>query len=209
MYNAGYYLAQGFANGIKAGEYWVKIAGKEIGEAALKAAKAALQEKSPSKKAFKIGAYFTEGFANGISDKTSMAVKSSDSMAKSTLLTVQDAITKTGDLIGSGVDARPTIRPIVDLTDVKTGAAAVSGLFSNIQTVGVRSSLNSINVAMNSKLQNGTNNDIISAINKLGSGLENNRGDTYNLGGFTYDDGSEVAEAVGTLIRYAKIGKRV
>ena len=209
MYNAGYYLAQGFANGIKAGEYWVKIAGKEIGEAALEAAKAALQEKSPSKKAFKIGAYFTEGFANGISDKTSMAVKSSDSMAKSTLLTVQDAITKTGDLIGSGVDARPTIRPIVDLTDVKTGAAAVSGLFSNIQTVGVRSSLNSINVAMNSKLQNGTNNDIISAINKLGSGLENNRGDTYNLGGFTYDDGSEVAEAVGTLIRYAKIGKRV
>ena len=209
MYNAGYYLAQGFANGIKAGEYWVKIAGKEIGEAALEAAKAALQEKSPSKKAFKIGAYFTEGFANGISDKTSMAVKSSDSMAKSTLLTVQDAITKAGDLIGSGVDAQPTIRPIVDLTDVKTGAAAVSGLFSNIQTVGVRSSLNSINVAMNSKLQNGTNNDIISAINKLGSGLENNRGDTYNLGGFTYDDGSEVAEAVGTLIRYAKIGRRV
>ena len=209
MYNAGYYLAQGFANGIKAGEYWVKIAGKEIGEAALKSAKAALQEKSPSKKAFKIGAYFTEGFANGISDKTSMAVKSSDSMAKSTLLTVQDAITKAGDLIGSGVDAHPTIRPIVDLTDVKTGAAAVSGLFNNVQTVGVRSSLNSINVAMNSKLQNGSNDDIISAINKLGAGLENNRGDTYNLGGFTYGDGSEVAEAVGTLVRYAKIGRRV
>ena len=209
MYNAGYYLAQGFANGIKAGEYWVKIAGKEIGEAALKAAKAALQEKSPSKKAFKIGAYFTEGFANGISDKTSMAVKSSDSMAKSTLLTVQDAIAKAGDLIGSGVDAQPTIRPIVDLTDVKTGAAAVSGLFSSVQTVGVRSNLNAINVAMNSKPQNGSNDDIISAINKLGDGLENNRGDTYNFGNFTYDDGSEVANAVGTLIRYAKIGRRV
>lgn len=209
MYNAGYYLAQGFANGIKAGEYWVKIAGKEIGEAALKAAKAALQEKSPSKKAFKIGAYFTEGFANGISDKTSMAVKSSDSMAKSTLLTVQDAIAKAGDLIGSGVDAQPTIRPIVDLTDVKTGAAAVSGLFSSVQTVGVRSNLNAINVAMNSKPQNGSNDDIISAINKLGDGLENNRGDTYNFGNFTYDDGSEVTNAVGTLIRYAKIGRRV
>ena len=61
---------------------------------------------------------------------------------------------------------------------------------------------------MNSKLQNGSNDDIISAINKLGAGLENNRGDTYNLGGFTYGDGSEVAEAVGTLVRYAKIGRR-
>ena len=62
---------------------------------------------------------------------------------------------------------------------------------------------------MNSKPQNGSNDDIISAINKLGDGLENNRGDTYNFGNFTYDDGSEVANAVGTLIRYAKIGRRV
>ena len=50
---------------------------------------------------------------------------------------------------------------------------------------------------------------MISAINKLGTQLESSRGDTYNFGDFTYDDGSEVADAIGTLIRYAKIGRRV
>ena len=157
----------------------------------------------------KSGASIDEGLALGMSKNTSMVVTSAKNVASNATTTIQDAVTKAGDLINSSVDAQPTIRPVVDLSDVKTGAAAVSGLFSNVQTVGVRSSLNSINVAMNSKLQNGSNDDIISAINKLGAGLENNRGDTYNLGGFTYDDGSEVAEAVGTLIRYAKIGRRV
>ena len=61
----------------------------------------------------------------------------------------------------------------------------------------------------NRKLQNGTNDDVVSAINKLRAGLDNNRGDTYNFGDFTYDSGSEVADAVGTLIRYARIGRRV
>ena len=209
LYKTGKYLMLGLGNGIYDNKDYVVNNAKIVAKAAANAINSELQVNSPSKVTMKSGASIDEGLALGMSKNTSMVVTSAKNVASNATTTIQDAVTKAGDLINSSVDAQPTIRPIVDLTDVKTGAAAVSGLFSNVQTVGVRSSLNSINVAMNSKLQNGSNDDIISAINKLGAGLENNRGGTYNLGGFTYDDGSEVAEAVGTLIRYAKIGRRV
>ena len=209
MNGAGYYLAKGLADGIKNGKYIVKIAGKTIAEAALEAAKKALDENSPSKEAYKIGAYFTKGFAIGVDDNAYISKRNASSMANGVLKTVHDAIAKAGNLMDSGVDTQPTIRPIVDLTEVKTGAKAVNGIFGDLQSVGIRSSLDSINVAMNGKLQNGSNDDVISAINKLGTQLESSRGDTYNFGDFTYDDGSEVADAIGTLIRYAKIGRRV
>ena len=209
MNRAGYYLAKGLADGIKNGKYIVKIAGKTIAEAALEAAKKALDENSPSKEAYKIGAYFTKGFAIGVDDNAYISKRNASSMANGALKTVHDAIEKAGNLMDSGADTQPTIRPIVDLTEVKTGAKAVNGIFGDLQTVGIRSSLDSINVAMNGKLQNGSNDDVISAINKLGTQLESSRGDTYNFGDFTYDDGSEVADAIGTLIRYAKIGRRV
>ena len=209
MNRAGYYLAKGLADGIKNGKYIVKIAGKTIAEAALEAAKKALDENSPSKEAYKIGAYFTKGFAIGVEDNAYISKRNASSMANGVLKTVHDAIAKAGNLMDSGVDTQPTIRPIVDLTEVKTGAKAVNGIFGDLQSVGIRSSLDSINVAMNGKLQNGSNDGVISAINKLGTQLESSRGDTYNFGDFTYDDGSEVADAIGTLIRYAKIGRRV
>ena len=209
MNRAGYYLAKGLADGIKNGKYIVKIAGKTIAEAALEAAKKALDENSPSKEAYKIGAYFTKGFAIGVDDNAYISKRNASSMANGALKTVHDVIAKAGNLMDSGVDTQPTIRPIVDLTEVKTGAKAVNGIFGDLQSVGIRSSLDSINVAMNGKLQNGSNDDVISAINKLGTQLESSRGDTYNFGDFTYDDGSEVADAIGTLIRYAKIGRRV
>ena len=62
---------------------------------------------------------------------------------------------------------------------------------------------------MNRKLQNGSNDDVISAINRLNDSLEGNRGDTYNFAGITYDNGDEISNAVQTLVRAAKMGRRV
>ena len=113
------------------------------------------------------------------------------------------------DSLNSDIDAQPTIRPVIDLTDVQTGANALNGMFNGVQTIGVRSNLNAINSAINAKLQNGSNDDVISAIDKLRDSLETNRGDVYNFGDFTYDDGDNISDAVRTLVRAAKMGRRV
>ena len=209
FYDAGTYCVQGFAYGIEIKTYIVEDIAYKMGEKAAKAAKKAIDSNSPSKVFMKIGTYVPQGFAIGIGSLSDKVEGAATKMAKTAINGTRSAMTTLLDTLNTDMDMQPTIRPVVDLSDVRTGAAAVSGIFGNVQTVGVRSNLNAINLAMNSRSQNRGNDDIISAINKLGAGLENSRGDTYNFGDFTYDDGSNVADAVGTLIRYAKIGRRV
>ena len=209
FYAAGKYLVEGFATGIRLYSWVSEKAASSMAQKAIDAANKTLDENSPSKVFIKIGGYVARGFGIGINRDSSIAEEAASSMASGAINKVRSAISDIGNMISNDIDAQPTIRPIVDLTDVKTGAAAASGMFDSLNTIGVRSNLNAITVAMNGKLQNGSNDDVISAINKLGTQLESSRGDTYNFGDFTYDDGSEVADAIGTLIRYAKIGRRV
>lgn len=209
FYSAGSYLVGGFAAGISDNAYKAAAKAKAMAEAAEKAARDALKINSPSKVFKEIGSGIPEGFAMGIgmlggdvkqsvTDMASTAIKST----RSTMGTILDALSE-------DMDAQPTIRPVIDLTDVQTGANAINGMLNGAQTIGVRSNLNAINSAINAKLQNGSNDDVISAINKLRDGLETNRGDVYNFGDFTYDDGDNISDAVRTLVRAAKMGRRV
>ena len=60
------------------------------------------------------------------------------------------------------------------------------------------------------KTQNGNNNaDIVSALKDLQNSVANSGGNTYTINGITYDDGSNVANAIGTLVRAAKIERRI
>ena len=61
---------------------------------------------------------------------------------------------------------------------------------------------------MNSR-QNGSNGDVISAIKDLGSKLGNMSGNTYNVNGVTYDDGSNISDAVKALVHAARVERRI
>ena len=211
MYQAGVYVLEGFKGGLKDPDMLKEIyyAGWHAGREAVDGVNAGAKNGSPSKATRQSGIYVGEGFVLGLESMYSSVRDSGTELGASAIDGTRSAMSTLLDTLNTDMDMQPTIRPVVDLSDVRTGAAAVSGIFGNVQTVGVRSNLNAINLAMNSRSQNRSNDDIISAINKLGDGLANNRGDTYNFGDFTYDDGSNVANAVGELIRYAKIGRRV
>ena len=209
FYNAGSYLVTGFCNGISENSYKAEAKAKAMAEAAVKAAREALDINSPSKVFKEIGSGIPEGFAIGIGMLGNKVDASVTKMASSAINSGKKAMAIVLDALNSDMDSQPTIRPVVDLTDVKTGASAISGMFNGVQTVGVRSNLGAISTTMNAKLQNGSNDDIISAINKLNDNLENNRGDTYHFGNFTYDDSSNINDAVQTLVRAAIMGRRV
>ena len=67
----------------------------------------------------------------------------------------------------------------------------------------------SISTSMNSR-QNIGASDIISAIKSLSSSIANGQGGVvYNVNGVTYDDGSNIADAISTLVRAAKIERRI
>ena len=208
FYNAGSYLVTGFKNGISENSYKAAAQAKAMAEAAVEAARKALKINSPSKVFKEIGSGIPEGFAMGIGMLGSSVDNSVDAMASTAIDSARSAMGTILDALNSDMDAQPTIRPVIDLTNVKNGANAIGGMFAGVQAVGVQSNLSAINVAMNRRLQNGANDDIVSAINKLNDGLDGSRGDTYNFAGITYSNGDEISEAVQTIVRAAKMGRR-
>ena len=209
FYSAGSYLVTGFCNGISENSYKAAAKAEAMAEAAAEAARKALKINSPSKVFREIGSGIPEGFAMGIGMLGGEVTGAVDSMASSAINATRSAMTTVLDALNGDMDTQPTIRPVVDLSDVQTGADAINGLLNGAQTVGVQSNLRAIGSTMNAMSQNGKNDDVISAINKLRDKLDG-VGNTYNtVNGVTYDDGSNVTDAVETLVRYARIGRRV
>lgn len=209
FYNAGSYLVSGFCNGISENSYRAAAKASAMAYAAEQAARSSLKIHSPSRVFREIGSRIPEGFAIGIGMLGSDVRNSVNDMTASAISSTRRAMSTILDALNGDIGSQPTIRPVIDLTDVRDGANNIQSLLGGANTVGVRADLNAIGSTMNRRIQNGTTDDIISAINKLNDGLANNRGDTYNFGDFTYDDGSNISDAVQTLVRAARMGRRV
>ena len=150
-----------------------------------------------------------EGFAMGI-DKFSYMVKSSVSnMGDSAINGINKAISNIASVVNTDIDTQPTIRPILDLSDISGGMRKLNGMFNTNSSVGVLANVGSISTMMNQRSQNGGNTDVVSAIDKLRSDFNSADRATYNINGITYDDGSNLRDAIETIIRYASIERRV
>ena len=209
FYNGGSYLVTGFCNGITDNTFRAKASVEAMAEESIKTARKALRINSPSKVFKKIGSGIPEGFAMGIDMLAGEVTGAVSGMAFSAINTTRNAMSTVLDAMNTDMDTQPTIRPVIDLSNVQTGADAINGLLNGTHRIGVQSNLGAIGSTMNAMRQNGNNDDIIYAINKLRDKLDG-IGNTYNtVNGLTYDDGSNVTDAVETLVRYAKIGRRV
>ena len=208
FYDAGKYLVEGFASGITDTTWKAEAEAKAMARAAVRAAEEELGEHSPSKVFYRVGDYAGQGFINALSDYGRKSYSASAEMARSAKQGLSDSISKIKDVISSDIDARPTIRPVLDLSDLKTGMGAVNGLFNSRESLGVVANVGAINARMNRNIQNGTNGEVVSAINQLRKDLGENVGNVYNIDGVTYDDGSNISEAVKELVRAARVERR-
>ena len=206
--SAGSYLAQGFASGIRSGSFAASVAARAMANAAKNAAAKALDEHSPSKVGYKIGDFFGVGFTNGIANNFVDSSRAGTKMADNAKEALINAVSKMSNILDSDVDVQPVITPVLDLSNVTSGAASISSLLGGTQSVGVRSNLNAINTAMKLN-QNGQNDDIISAIDKLRKELGNlNSGDTYSING-VYASDDDIVDAIKTIVRAVKVERRV
>ena len=204
---AGKYAVDGFADGISANTYKARAKAKAMADAASEAAAKALDERSPSKVFYGIGDYAGVAFVNALKDHTTKAYKASFEMASKAKSGLSDAVAKISDVVNSDIDAQPTIRPVLDLSDVRAGASSISGMFGANPSIGVMSNVRAITSMMNGN-QNGGNDDVISAIKDLGNKISGKTGDTYQINGITYNDDSNVSDAVATLVRAVRVERR-
>ena len=210
FYLAGENAAAGFANGLNSSnsKFKVRVAATAIAQAAEYAAKKELDEHSPSKKFEKIGDFAGQGFVNALDKYRSISHNAGSRMADSAIKGVSGAISKIKDAIEGKIDSQPTIRPVLDLSDVNSGVGTLNGMLSMTPSFGVNANLGAI-TSMMSERQNGDNSDIVSAIADLKKSMSNRPGDVYNVNGITYDDGSNITEAVKSLVHAAKIERRI
>lgn len=134
---AGTYLVEGFADGISENTYRAEAKARAMARAAAEAAEDELDEHSPSRVGYHIGDFFGLGFVNAIGTYAVKAYNASADMAKSAKTGLGNAIAKVKDMIDNGVDTQPTIRPILDLSDVEEKSHRLNTLFSRSQALTV------------------------------------------------------------------------
>lgn len=203
---AGTNFIQGFANALKDPDNKVYNAAYRIGEKAVTAINTATDVHSPSRETYKTGKFFDLGFINGIKEYANRVYSESYSVGDEAKNGLTNAISRIANIMDSEMDTSPTIRPVLDLSDIQNGVGTLDSMFGS-PSIGVMSNLNAISSGMVSNGQN--SGEIVNAINKLRKDLGSVTSNTYNINGVTYDDGSEIQEAVGTLVRAARIERRM
>lgn len=209
FYNAGAYLVQGFCNGISENTFRARAVASAMASAAASAAKAELDEHSPSRVGYEIGDFFGIGFVNGIVDTVSKAKTAGSDVANAAKTGLSNAVARIQEMVDTGIDTQPTIRPVLDLSNVESGASVLNGLFNNQASIGVLANAGTISTMMQNKNQNGANDDVIMAIDKLRNKLDSVGNTYYTIDGITYSNGTEVADAITSLTRAIKMEGRV
>jgi tape measure domain-containing protein len=206
--SAGKDVISGFIKGIREKISAVGNAASEIGKKALGSIKSFLGIESPSKEFTEVGRYSAEGMVVGLKTYAGKVAAAAGNVGSYALEAMRKSISGIGTLMGSDLDGQPTIRPVLDLSAVTAGANSINRMFDMSPSVGVMSTIGAISSSMNGR-QNGVNNDVVAAIKDLGSKLGRASGDTYQVNGVTYDDGSNIVNAIEAIVREARIERRV
>lgn len=200
-------IIQGLVGGIKSMASSVASAARSIVQGAINAAKSALKIHSPSRVFMEIGKYTGEGMVIGLDNTAGKVARSAEDMANGAISIVKRSVSRIGEALTADMDTQPTIRPVLDLSNVEAGAQTLNGMLNNSQLSANLSGNISSSIG---NIQNGSSNaEIIAAIRGLKDSMNNNSGNVYQINGITYDDGSNVSNAVETLIRAARIERRI
>lgn len=127
-------FSTGFANGVAsgaasgAGAVGSMVSG--IISGIVSSAKKSMNAHSPSKVATELGGYFGQGFVNGISAFGTASEEAASGIANSAINGLGNTISKISEMVNDTMDTEPTIRPVVDLSDVQEKAKLLNATFS-------------------------------------------------------------------------------
>ena len=146
MSDAGLDLAGAIVDGLVSGlgnlAKRVADAAWALGKKAIDAIAGATKTASPSKEARWIGEYVGDGFADGMDNRGMRVTKAGENLGNSALTALRSAMETAANIAYGEIDTQPTIRPVLDLSGVTSGAKSLSNLFSS-PVIDVRSAYSS------------------------------------------------------------------
>ena len=184
FYSAGSYLIEGFVNGIRARSSDGIEAIRELGFNILDTFENVLDIHSPSKKFTNYGINTDKGYIVGVNKYADKVKRVMRGLGSSVSSTFQNAISKLSDVIDSDIDYEPTIRPVIDLSDVESGARLLNDMIGERSALDISSSgklAYSVADGVNANLQykQAYDDTLLSALEKMSLGKDKNV--TYNF----------------------------
>ena len=152
--NVGRDIINGLIKGIKEKiSAFVETLKNGVSEA-IRAAKKLLGIASPSKVFAEMGRYVDEGFIVGIRDYADRVANATEDLGRTAVNSMADAIKNISDTIDDNINAQPTIRPVLDLTNVESGAGRLNSMLSRTRAMTISASMNR---GYDPEIQNGVN----------------------------------------------------
>ena len=138
--DAGEQLVTGLIQGITDYRSNAINAAYEIAVQMLSAARSALGIESPSKEFAEIGKYSILGFVRGLVDNSVLSDEAATNIGNSAIENLKSSIRKISDVVESDLDTQPTIRPVLDLSNIRTGTARLNAMMSTTQALAISDS---------------------------------------------------------------------
>ena len=209
FYNVGQYLIEGMANGIDDASNKAVLAVRRMAKKLPQIAKIILQIHSPSKVFDKLGEYVPEGFAGGVIRGSKAVYDTIKTMSNTVIDKAGSMMSLISDVLSLDLDYEPTITPVVDMSKVTGSMDTINSMLNKNPLMFTGVSTNAMNSIVKRRNNQNGNSDVIEAIDRLAKNINQTPGNTYNVNGITYDDGSNIASAVEQIVRAATIGRRV
>lgn len=200
--NIGTNILNGIKEGIENAWNALKNAAANVGNGIVNLFQKIFDINSPSRVMAEMGMYLDQGLANGIADNVNSVVRSSNGLADSTITPLQQAFADLSSYLDENVDSQPTIRPVMDLTDIQNGANSIYGLMSGMDDLSMRSSINATAAA--SRSMRYSNVPGYTGQTATSSNENTNITNNFNITG---DNPKEIANEVSRILQ-EQVGRR-
>lgn len=136
-YYAGQNLAIGLGNGISSETGFIRTKAIEVANAAISAVRVTWDEHSPSRVGYGLGANFDFGLAGGLDGYAKVVSASAVNVSKGAITSAQIMLADLSSVLAGGIDPTPTIRPVLDLSNIQNGVGLIDGMFNGSRSIGM------------------------------------------------------------------------
>ena len=130
LYQAGVDAAAGLVKGLQNQQAALEKMMDKLADSMVKAIKAKLGIKSPSKEFAEIGVDSVKGLVKGIETTSKVAQQSAEQVGTDALDALRQSLSNANWTGGESLEIRPSIRPVLDLTDISNGSAKLAAMIA-------------------------------------------------------------------------------
>ena len=164
----GLNITNGITQGIQKGEEPMLTAVRTLARKTKAVMEKELEIKSPSRVFMQIGEYVTDGFKKGIIQNGSNVITSIKDIGNDAISTMSKVIKNIVDILNSDMDLSPTIRPVLDMSNVRDSLKDVyDSIFINTSINNVRRAASYMPGKQNYTSDNKTNDKITEIKNEF------------------------------------------